>query len=320
MNTSKYSNLLSDFTYLTNRASRNFAAALTPLGATPYNSDRSKIDFLYFNTYQGKTPPAGVPVDLTLIERKNTVALDNKALLAKRLIEHQCCDPMVYFDLDDVAQNDKLWYIKDPLASAGESIVVAKYNELKDHFKSGYIIQEAITDVCLVDSKKFTLRIYILVYQNQIYLYPDGIMIIHGLNYDPNSTDYAVQVDHRGYTTSGSKVQMKPFSTYHLYVPFMINIAHTAPQIFQSFGDLLSADSSRYCLFGLDYLCRQNKTVALIEVNDRPNLLHTNEINQKINIEMIRDMVVLIAKNKLGDRFRDYPQRFFSIGSLFKSF
>lgn len=313
----KYSKILANCTYLTNRASRNFAAALIPLGATPYSSDLNKIDFLYFNTYQGRTPPEGVTVDTTLIDREKTVPLDHKALLAKRLIEHQICDPMVYLDLANVPQDpDKLWYIKDPLASAGKSIVVAKYNELKDYFKSGYIIQEAVTDLCLVDSRKFTLRIYILVYQNQIYLYPDGIMIIHGLKYDPNSLDYTVQVDHRGYTEPGTKIQMKPFSTYYLYVPFMIDIAHTAPRIFQSFSDLLSADSSRYCLFGLDYLCRQNGTVALVEVNDRPNLLHTNEINQKINIEMIRDMVVLITKNKVHDR-DDYPQRFFSIGSLF---
>lgn len=316
MNSNQCNQILANCTYLSNRASRNFAAALTPLGASAYVSGHSKIDFLYFNTYQGKTPPEGVAIDIALIERKKTIPLDHKALLAKRLIERKICDPMVYFEISDVPKDrNKLWYIKDPLSSAGKSISVVKYDELKDCFKTGHIIQEAITDICLVDSRKFTLRIYILVYQNQIYLYPDGIMIIHGLEYDANSTDFTVQVDHRGYTEPNSKVQMKPFSTYHLYVPLMVNIAHTAPQIFQSFSDLLEADSSRYCLFGLDYLCRQNRTVALIEVNDRPNLLHTNEINQKINIEMIRDMVVLITKNKLHDS-DDYQQRFFPIGSL----
>ena len=223
---------------------------------------------------------------------------------------------MVYFDVYEVPQEpQKLWYVKDPLSSAGKSIQVVQSHELEAVFKSGYIIQEAITDICLVDRRKFTLRVYILVYQNQIYLYPDGIMVIHGLDYDPDSKDYGVQVDHRGYADPNSQVQMKPFSTYHLYLPFMMNIAKTAPQFFQVFSDLLMADASQYCLFGLDYLCRQNQTVALIEINDRPNLLHTTEINQKINIEMIRDMVVLITQNKYHHA-NYYPQRFFSIGSL----
>lgn len=314
----QYSQILANCTYLSNRASRNFAAALTPLGATVYHDSHSKINFLYFDTHQGKTPPEGVEVDIQLMERQKTVPLDNKALLAKRLIRQGLCDPIVYFDITDVPPDpNKLWYVKDPLASAGKSIQVVTYDELEDYFNKGNIIQEAITDICVANSRKFTVRIYILVYQNQIYLYPDGIMVIHGLNYDPESQEYGVQVDHRGYTDSDSKVQMKPFSTYPLYLPFMINIAQTAPRIFQAFSDLLSGNSFHYCLFGLDYLCRKNRTVALIEINDRPNLLHTQEINQKVNIEMIRDMVVLITQNKWHNS-QEYPQRFFSIGSLYE--
>lgn len=312
----QYSKLLAGYTYLSNRASRNFAAALTPLGATAYDRDHNKINFLYFDTHQGKTPPEGVEIDIQLMERKKTVPLDNKTLLAKRLIQQGLCDPMVYFDIADVpSDNNTLWYIKDPISTGGKSIQVVKYNQLQNAFKIGHIIQAAITDICLVNSRKFTLRVYILVHRNQIYLYPDGIMVIHGFNYHPESTDYSVQVDHTGYADPGSKVEMRPFSSYHLYLPFMVNIAETAPRIFQAFSDLLDGDSSRYCLFGLDYLCRNNRTVALIEINDRPNLLHTDAINQNINIEMIRDLVVLITQKKRHDS-NDYPQRFFWIGSL----
>lgn len=318
MVTEQYSQILANCIYLSNRASGNFAAALNPLGATVYHEHHNKINFLYFDTHQGKTPPEGVEIDIQLIARKKTVPLDNKALLAKRLIRQGLCHPMVYFDSTHVPPiPHQLWYIKDPLATAGKSVKVVKYNQLKDAFKPGNIIQEAVTDICVIDSKKFTVRIYILVYHNQIYLYPDGIMVIHGVNYSPKSQDYQVQVDHQGYTNPHSKVQMKPFSTYPLYLPFMINIAQTAPRIFQAFSELLTADSFHYCLFGVDYLCRKNRTVALIEINDRPNLLHTPEINQKVNIEMIRDMVVLITQNKWHNS-KDYPQRFFPIGSLYK--
>jgi prolyl 4-hydroxylase len=314
----KYSKLLSGYTYLSNRASRNFAAALMPLGATAYQEDSSQINCLYFDTHQGKTPPEGVEINLQLMERKKTVPLDNKALLAKRLINQGICDPMVYFNVADVPRDQNtLWYVKDPLSTGGKSIQVVKYNELKNAFKTGHIIQAAIKDICVAESRKFTLRVYILVYRNQIYLYPDGIMVIHGLNYHPESTDYSVQVDHTGYADPGSTVEMRPFSSYHLYLPFMINIAETAPRIFQAFSDLLDGDSSRYCLFGLDYLCRKNRTVALVEINDRPNLLHTHAINQNINIEMIRDMVVLMTQKKWHDS-HDYPQRFFWIGSLYE--
>jgi len=50
-------------------------------------------------------------------------------------------------------------------------------------------------------------------------------------------------------------------------------------------------------------------------VNDRPNLLHTPEINRKVNIGMIRDMVVLILKSKLLSSIQ-YKQRFSLIGAL----
>ena len=71
--------ILTGLTYLSNRASRNFAAALTPLGATLYNENHRHLNFLYFDTYQGKTPPAEAIIDIKLMERKKTVSLDNKA-------------------------------------------------------------------------------------------------------------------------------------------------------------------------------------------------------------------------------------------------
>lgn len=270
---------------------------------------------MYFNTYQGTTPPAGVRIQYSLMDRKETVPLDNKSLLAKRLIKYNLCDPMVYFDPHDVPLGDRLWYLKDPLATAGKAMQVLTRHDIDKFFQTGNIIQEAITDVCLINRRKFTLRIYVLVYYNKIFLYPDGIIVTHGVDYDPNSTDYSMQVDHRGYRDPNSSVQMRPFSTYHKYLTFMIEISKSAPNIFQLFADTLSDSEYRYCLFGVDYLCKNNGHVALIEVNDRPNLFHTKEINQKINIEMIRDLVVLVTNNILHNSI-EYPQRFMEIGSL----
>ena len=84
--------------------------------------------------------------------------------MANALIDAGINYPRVYFNEVDVPDEpDSLWFIKDPLATAGQGICVANREHIAEHFSFGSIIQEAVQDLALVDGKKFTLRAYALV-------------------------------------------------------------------------------------------------------------------------------------------------------------
>jgi len=56
--------------------------------------------------------------------------------------------------------------------------------------------------------------------------------------------------------------------------------------------------AAHFCLFGLDVLKLADRRVALIEINDRPNLHHTDEVNRLVNQPMLQAM----ARVLLGDK------------------
>ncbi len=58
-----------------------------------------------------------------------------------------------------------------------------------------------------------------------------------------------------------------------------------------------------YCLFGLDVLQLADGRVALVEINDRPNLQHSDEINRLVNQPMLQAMGRLL----LGDKVSSAP-------------
>ncbi|HAJ76939.1 MAG: hypothetical protein QGG54_18215 [Gammaproteobacteria bacterium] len=162
----------SDFVYFSNRGSQIFKRALQPLGGREYRPGDARIDLLYFDQVGGKIPPQGPSIGFHLIDRQRTMQLDNKSNMANVLIDSGISYPRVYFTEEDVPDEPgSLWFIKDPLATGGKRIRVVTREQIADHFYFGAIIQEAVQDLVLIEAKKFTQRIYLLVYQGKIYLF-----------------------------------------------------------------------------------------------------------------------------------------------------
>jgi hypothetical protein len=284
------------FVFHSNRATKVFKAALEPIGGREYQSQDGHIDLLYFDRYQGKRPPIDVSVGFTLIKRQQTMPMDNKLQMANALIDAGINYPRVYFVEEDVPDEpDSLWYIKDPVGTAGRGICVVPREELASKFEFGDIIQEAIQDLLLQDGKKFTLRIYVLVHEANVYLFQDGIVVLHGVTYDPKSVDPKVQYDHTGYMDRKTEVELSPFSDAPFYGEVFANIKESLGGIFQSFKELLKHEEENvYCLFGIDMLVRENMSPILIEINDRPNLIHPSVVNTRVNIPAIQAMYCVL--------------------------
>ena len=304
------------FSFLSNRASANFSAALTPLGAIAWQEADRCIDFCYWDSYGGKTPPERVDIGYQLIDRRKTIPLDNKRLLVERLSGAGLCDPPAYLELEAVPQNATgLWFIKDPLSSAGRGITVVEATAIAEHFIAGHIIQQAVSEILLFEGRKYTIRLYALIWNGCLYLYPEGITVVHGPAYDAVSTDFAVQIEHNGYMDADSPVSMIRFSQVSGHELLLEDAASRLLPIFRCFADELIPEPDRFCLFGIDYLPRADGTMALIEINDRPNMMHTDDINRSVNSPMIEAMVCQIAGERLNLP-TDYEQRFIELGGI----
>ena len=306
----------SEFVYFSNRGSRIFRHALEPLGGREYLPGDSHIDLLYFDTFGGKQPPIG-DTSFTLIDRQRTIPLDNKAQMTAALMQSGRHFPRVYYSPDQVpAEPGSLWFIKSPLRSAGKGTSVVHYENLAKVFRSGNIIEEAVQDLCLIAGRKFTLRFYLLAHGGKLYFYPDGIVVLHGSPYAAGSCDPQVQFLHDGYMDPDSPVTMYTPSVFPQYEEVLPGCAELALWSFRVFGDFLKYEpAGRYCLFGIDVLIRSDLTAVIVEINDRPNIVHTKEINQGINIPMVRALYAILDPSR-ESRMDSGAVRFAPLGEL----
>ena len=288
-----------EFIFLSNRGSKNFAAALQPLGGRPFEEADKQIDLLYFDTYGGKTAPE-VPVGFHLIDRRQTIPLDHKSQMASLLQLADINDPRVYFEPEDVPLDpDLLWIVKNPLLTGGKELYVVPRGQVAEYWEPGNIIQEVVQDLLLIDEKKFTLRMYLLVHDGNLYFYPEGFAVIHAARYVHDSCDPQVQFVHKGYMSPDSSIELRPLSSIPQHEAILAKLPDYLASMFVAFADFLNKEGSdTYCLFGIDLLVRRDLSSVLIEINDRPNLVHTSSINEGVNIPMLRSMYCVLDSSK----------------------
>ena len=292
--------MASSFTFFSNRASKNFEKALVPIGGVIFDKNSSPscgmtLDFLYFDQYGGKKPPTD-EVAFRLMPRQKTMQLDNKLTMARHLKKHRMDYPRVFFDPQDLPNEpDTLWFLKDPGSSGGKGIKILNTFEVVKHHQENQIIQEAITHLALIDGKKFTVRMYVLCFDNKIFMYPEGIIVVHGKHYEKNSRDPEVQFIHDGYDNPDKAVYMLRLSEYEHYTQVLPKMEKVVCESFSPFKTYLKSGAMEYCLFGIDLLITEDLNVALIEINDRPNLKHSTEINETVNVGMIRSMLLTLS-------------------------
>ncbi|GHF18780.1 hypothetical protein GCM10017044_11650 [Kordiimonas sediminis] len=255
--------------------------------------------FTYWDTYGGSQPDlSSVPSEyrrLGLIERAVLNALSNKKSLAKLVADKglERLAPRTYFTKEDALAHKgapaALWFIKKAAGTGGKGMRCVTNSALHNAIiNSDEIIQAAVNDLMLLDGRKFTTRLYVLLWDHKIYLFKGGFNVIHGVPYQADSTDYAVQIDHRGYDKDDSPVTMQSFTDYEQYDRFFPACVQLIRDLNPALHDACNASTKdTYALLGIDILLQQNGCVQLTEINSFPNFRHTAEINADVNLPML---------------------------------
>ena len=170
---------------------------------------------------------------------------------------------------------------------------MVRREQIADVFQGGCIIQEAVQDLLLLERRKFTLRAYVLVNRGQLYLFSDAIYVLHAAPYDPQSQDP------HGSIRADSLITMRPFAEFPQHIEVMQNLATEMALAFGAFSNLLKYEKPHaYCLFGIDALVKTDLTTALIEINDRPNIVHPRLVNESVNVPMVRAMYCVLEPER----------------------
>jgi prolyl 4-hydroxylase len=292
---------VSPISVLVNRAARNFELALD--GVRDELATLSPpVCITYWDMY-GNTRPdlAGLPPAtrvVALIERKISNPLANKASLA-RMIQQAGLGSLAPPTFETVQAalasgfKPPIWFVKPVFGTAGKGMYCLRHDELAVHeLPAAHVVQAGVTDIALDAGKKFTIRLYLLLWNGAVYLYNSGFTMTHGVLYKADSTDYAVQIDHRGYEKAEAAVTVRPGHLHPQFVDAFPALCQLAHAICPLFGDCLAATyQDHYLLLGIDVLRCSDGRLQLIEINTAPNFVHSKEVNQEVNIPFFQAVI-----------------------------
>lgn len=290
-----------------NRAEKLFKKAAENVSKEFVNFDELPV-FSYWCKFYGENPHEGEE-DIRLIDAAVYNHLESKSMLNKLLVKHniQGVFPATYNRVADAVNHGKdvnIWFVKPAHLSGGRGIQVISNDRLKTfELPQFHIIQEGIENIALIGDRKFTLRIYVLLWNKNLYLFNDGFALVHGPKYSPGSTDYKVQVDHRGFQNGRGGIEMEMLSTLPQSKNIMEKAESSMRKLLPVLEENLQASSPlRYLILGIDGLLLDNGDLKFIEINAIPNFLHTPEIDEKVNIPLF-EHVMRIMVGLGSDRF-----------------
>lgn len=250
----------------------------------------------YWDTYFGQVPSLDDSMSdarvLRVIDKTAVNPLANKKKMPQMLADagRAHVAPPTYNSIEEalahVGDKVPIWFFKSAYGTGGKGMFCVSADELSEvELPQNYVIQAGVQNLALIDGKKFTTRIYVLIWNGRSYLYENGFIVIHGAAYDEASTDYDVQIDHLGYDNPDGPVQMQQLVNYSEYLKFAPRVAELVKEIDPIFVDAKAAsDRDSYILLGIDVLLQESGDIKLIEINTFPNFLHTPEITEEVNV------------------------------------
>ncbi len=230
--------------------------------------------------------------------------IDNKYTFFKLLTDNNIKNiPKTYFDINNIKQNNKNknYFLKYAGNNGGKNVFL--YNnifKLSNHVNNDlrpYIIQEEVPDMLLINNRKFVLRIWIVIVDNKFYITSNGCCIIHEHEYNKNSKDRKIHIDHDISKISYSNYNEEPF-----YKDTMKKIVLLNTNVCNIIKKKLRFKKNCYQVLGLDIIFDNNLNPYIIEFNSWPNMSVPYDSYKSILKEFFTNFLNDIVINKLNNQ------------------
>ena len=251
-----------------------------------------------------------------------------KHLLARNTRSYPFAIPYVVKKGD--LKSTKKYIVKpsNPYIGSGKNIEIltgAKVTE--DFFNDNYIVQELVTNVDLLDERKYDIRHFALVMKRKdiFYVYSgnQGYARLAEQKYSATTSKTSVQL------TNISLVEDRYDDLNDFIKPIdkkvisTLNAQITDIVLKEVLPTKLVNDSSfdyQMLLLGFDSLvCKNKKSFKLIEINDQPGLYYKKkDAENKVTTALFEDLVSTMIPNLFHDHDMEQDTSFFNFVTMFK--
>ncbi len=209
-----------------------------------------------------------------------------------------CPDVETFLQRDD---QDALWFVKLSRSTEGRDVFCFRdrrgvEEKVASFGHEVYVIQRGVEDPLLIDGRKTTLRVYVVVANGALWLHREALHKTQRERYREDATDAAVQSDH-------SRAERRSSDDFPLFEAQFDRFAERVTRAFAAVSDSfdIHPDPCRFHVFGLDFVVSRSRGPMLIEVNDWPNIAIPGSGDDQERVRALRERVLTDALDLVLD-------------------
>lgn len=281
--------------------SDNYISTCDPITQELCNQKIQNTFLSYVDTWNNTQVPVHPTLSsINLLDRKITNCLSDKMWLGQEVEKQNLldCAPRSYNTVQEALNcgdtKDRVLFVKGRGGTGGQEVSCIRYSDLTSYvLKPNYIIQEAIDNIELYENRKMVFRFFVLIHNKKVHLNRNSFAIVHGVEYDPNSTAYEIQVQHHG--EKDHEVIRFPLNTLEKYDSYMNSLQELTNNLLPVLENVRNESAEdKYILLGADGIPCKDGKIRLVEINIYPNLLKP-PVDILVNMPMFSSMILKLV-------------------------
>jgi len=284
----------------TNKCSKVFALA----GEGICNNINGKYGIIYYDT-KCKTEiiidnwkSYNLQTIFIAAPRSKTICMDDKINFHKRMSE-SIFTPESYLKVDEIIDKNALYFVKKTGSTLGKGVNIYNYNKLQEINTTGCVIQKNITNPDLYDDKRYKIRQLVLLYNKNVYLHENSFFTSSNINYKSDGIDISDNLRNTHVISQNPDIKFELTNKLTNFELIYDNIKLAVIDFKKYYSkDINTFEANEYCVLGFDFIVDNTKNVQIIEINDRPNFTHPENVNIECDVKFFKDMMSLLLNGE----------------------
>lgn len=224
--------------------------------------------------------------------RKKTLQIDDKVKF-DNVTRNSKYTPDSFANISLINDTEGLYYVKKRTSSCGRGVNVYNYDSIKKVEIKDSVIQKDVNVPDLYQGKRYKIRHMVLLHNKKMYSFKRSFFTISNKLYKKNDTEHEMHVISQ---RKGIKFELS--ERLENYEKINENIILSLKDLKNYYKkEILDIEEDEFVLLGFDYVVDNCKNVYIIEINHRPNYKHPDNVNTIVDINCVRDTILLMINN-----------------------
>ena len=236
---------------------------------------------------------------LSIAPRIKTLKMDDKIFTCEKMGGSKYI-PNCYYNFEEIPTNtdpNQLYFVKKRNSTGSKGVSIVKYKNMKNADLKNTVIQENIMNPDLYEGRRYKIRMYVAIYNKQVYFYNNGLSTVSAVpfvyNLDVIDDSYITKMNIIYQSNDIKWFDLNSQANRDAIFDNMVLSLKDFEKMYKE--EISKIDNNEFAVLGFDYIVDADCNVQIIEINHRSNYQHPREITDNVDVGMFVELFKLFT-------------------------